>query len=51
MKAQPRLGPALWWPRINSVFLTDVAVLVPAVICPAHGTPSLGGYASPPRRW
>ena len=28
MKAQRRLGPALSWPRITLVFLTDVAVLV-----------------------
>ena len=27
MKAQPRLGLALSWPRITSAFLTDVAVL------------------------
>ena len=30
MKAEPRLGLALSWPRITSAFLIDVAVLVVA---------------------
>lgn len=30
MKAEPRLGLTLSWPRINSAFLIDVAVLLVA---------------------
>ena len=35
MKAQPRLGLALSWPRITSVFVADVAVLILASHFPA----------------
>jgi type VII secretion protein EccE len=45
MKAQRRFGLALSWPRITSVFLLDVAVLIPASHLPVAWWVGVAGAA------
>jgi hypothetical protein len=51
MKAQRRLGLALSWPRITSVFLLDVAVVVLASHLPGAQQTVAWWYGFASRRW